>query len=368
MRRLPLFLILFLLFGAAKDTKRELQEIRRRRAKIEKEIRRLKREEKGVLRRIELLEKKVNLTEKLINQLEIAQSEKQREIERLKISIARTQAQMDRIKDDLSKRLVYIYKYQRYLPLEFLLTTKSIPEAYSRFIYLKSIAYADNRLFSAYRELAKSLEQEKREMELSYEEITRLKKEREKEKHSLSLSRKEKEKVLKSVRREKKKRERIVAELRAREKRLVNLLARLERKKRAKRKAPYKKEKVGRWVGSVSWPYRGRVISSFGIKYNPKYGTKTKNAGIDIRCPEGANVRAAKEGKVAYAAPFEGYGNLIIIDHGKGRHSVYSGLSKILVRVGQRVKRGEVIGKGGGTLHFELRVGGKALNPLNYLR
>lgn len=367
MRRLPLFLILFLLFGATKNTRKELQEIRRRRAKIEKEIKKLKREERGVLRRIELLEKKVNLTKRLINQLGIAQSEKEREIEKLKISIAQTQAQMDRIRDDLSKRLVYIYKYQRYLPLEFLLTTKSIPEAYSRFIYLKSIAYADNKLFSAYRELARNLEKEKREMELSYEEIIRLKREREKEKSSLSSSRREKEKTLKSVRKEKKKRERIAAELRARERRLVNLLARLEKKK-GKRKVSYKRKKVGRWRGSVSWPYKGRVVSSFGIKYNPKYGTKTKNAGIDIRCPEGANVRAAKEGTIAYAAPFEGYGNLVIIDHSKGRHSVYSGLSKILVRVGQRVKKGEVIGKGGGTLHFELRVGGKALNPLNYLR
>lgn len=369
MRRLPFLLILIFIFGAAgvSKTQKELQDIRRRRAQIEKEIKKLRGEERGILRRIELLDKKIGLTKKLVDQLRMAQSEKQKEIEKLRVSIAHTQIQMEKIKEDLSKRLVYIYKYHRFLPLDFLLTTRSIPEAYSRFIYLKSIAYADDKIFSAYRGLAQTFEREKKGIESSYQEITSLKSEREKEKAGLSKSKGEKGKVLREVKSKRKKKEQIVAELKARERRLVNLIASLEKKK--KKKIPYKEEEAAKWVGRVSWPCRGKVVSSFGIKYNPRYGTKTRNAGIDISCPEGANVKAAKEGTVAYAAPFEGYGHLIMIDHGKGRYTVYSGLSQILVSIGQKVRGGEVIGKGGGTLHFELRAaGGKAVNPSGYLR
>ncbi len=118
------------------------------------------------------------------------------------------------------------------------------------------------------------------------------------------------------------------------------------------------------------WPVRGRIISTFGSKPNG-----TRNEGINIAVPEGTDVHAAADGVVAYAGnELKGYGNLILIRHKGGWVTAYAHNKALLVKRGQRVRRGEVIAKAGRTgsvstpqLHFEIRKGATAVNPLKYL-
>ncbi|MHC2995569.1 MAG: LysM peptidoglycan-binding domain-containing protein [Candidatus Atribacteria bacterium] len=121
------------------------------------------------------------------------------------------------------------------------------------------------------------------------------------------------------------------------------------------------------------WPVRGRITSPFGVrKLN---GRKEFHSGIDIGGPTGTNIVAAESGRVSYTGYMRGYGNVIILSHNGGYSTVYAHNSVNLVKKGQYVRKGSVIAKLGRTgnatgahLHFEIRSGGKPLNPLSYLK
>jgi len=118
------------------------------------------------------------------------------------------------------------------------------------------------------------------------------------------------------------------------------------------------------------WPLRGRVISSFGSTYH-----NLINKGINISATAGADILAARGGKVVfYARNFGNYGKTVIIDHGDNLRSVYSRFSEIFVQPGQVVQGGERVGLVGSSardknnyLHFEIRKGSLPQNPLFYL-
>ncbi|MBL8790088.1 MAG: M23 family metallopeptidase [Rhizobiales bacterium] len=121
---------------------------------------------------------------------------------------------------------------------------------------------------------------------------------------------------------------------------------------------------------NMRWPLKGKVISEFGPKANG-----LKNEGINIAVPEGTSIRAAEGGVVAYAGnELKGYGNLVLIRHAGGYVTAYAHAKEILVKRGDTVKRGDVIAKAGQTgavsspqLHFEVRKGATALDPMKHL-
>jgi len=123
-----------------------------------------------------------------------------------------------------------------------------------------------------------------------------------------------------------------------------------------------------------AYPVYGTITSPFGMRKSPfGYGTEF-HPGIDISVPVGTPVKAAGKGVVTYAGWLTGYGNAVIIDHGYGIESVYGHNSEILVKVGQSVKRGDIIAKSGNTgrstgphVHFEVRVNGNPVDPMKYL-
>ena len=130
---------------------------------------------------------------------------------------------------------------------------------------------------------------------------------------------------------------------------------------------PAQKPAADKRRGVLPWPSQGQVVTQFGTVVDPKYGTVTKSTGIDIAMRNGSPVLAVDSGTVSFADIFMGYGRMVIIDHGKRVHSIYSRLSDVKVKVGASVARGSTIALSGDTLHFEFRVGGKSVDPLDYL-
>ena len=122
--------------------------------------------------------------------------------------------------------------------------------------------------------------------------------------------------------------------------------------------------------GKFAWPVNGKVMTKFGSA-----GAGRHNDGINIRVAEGTSVRAAENGVVAYAGnELKGFGNLLLIKHADGWITAYAHNKQILVKRGQTVKRGQPVAKAGRTgnakesqLHFEIRKGTKAVNPLDYM-
>ncbi len=139
------------------------------------------------------------------------------------------------------------------------------------------------------------------------------------------------------------------------------------------------KVKITGVTGQFSWPIRGRISSGFGMRRHPIARRRRMHTGLDIAAPRGAPVKASDGGKVIQVKWRGGYGKVVVINHGsrngKNHTTLYAHLSKQLVRTGQIVKKGHVIGKVGTTgsstgphLHFEIRVNGKPVNPRPYLK
>jgi septal ring factor EnvC (AmiA/AmiB activator) len=126
--------------------------------------------------------------------------------------------------------------------------------------------------------------------------------------------------------------------------------------------------------GDLPWPAAGVVRSAFGRSPTSRFGTAVQRNGILIAAAEGTSARAVHEGRVAYADSFTGFGNLVIVEHGEGDYSIYGHLRSMGVKSGDTVQRLAVLGETGaapsGTagLYFELRVDGRAVDPLQWLK
>jgi murein DD-endopeptidase MepM/ murein hydrolase activator NlpD len=126
--------------------------------------------------------------------------------------------------------------------------------------------------------------------------------------------------------------------------------------------------------GRFVWPVNGPVTSGFGPRRHPIYGGSRMHNGIDITASSGTPIKAGDDGVVVMAGSNGGYGLWTLVDHGGGLATGYAHQSSIGVSMGQRVGRGQVIGRVGSTgastgphLHFEVRVNGSPVNPMSWL-
>jgi LysM repeat protein len=121
--------------------------------------------------------------------------------------------------------------------------------------------------------------------------------------------------------------------------------------------------------GALSWPLHGRITGDFGRRR-----ARSHHEGIDIDGEAGDQINAAAAGTVTHTGARGKYGRMVVLDHGDGLATLYAHLGKIVVRIGDQIERGELIGTVGrsgnarGThLHFEVHQNGARVNPLQYL-
>jgi len=122
------------------------------------------------------------------------------------------------------------------------------------------------------------------------------------------------------------------------------------------------------------WPVKGWLTSSFGMRKSPFSGRMKMHDGLDVAARTGTPVYATADGVVSRAETAPGYGKLVVIDHGYGYRTYYAHNSKIYVKVGQRIKRGDKITAVGNTgtstgshVHYEVRLNGVPLNPHKFI-
>lgn len=118
-----------------------------------------------------------------------------------------------------------------------------------------------------------------------------------------------------------------------------------------------------------------RLSSGFGVRVHPILKIQKQHNGLDFTAPTGTTARVTGDGRVKYAGyNTSGFGNHVIVDHGFGYETLYAHLSKLAVRQGQLIKRGDVVGEVGSTglssgphLHYEVHKDGSPVDPVNYL-
>jgi murein DD-endopeptidase MepM/ murein hydrolase activator NlpD len=134
---------------------------------------------------------------------------------------------------------------------------------------------------------------------------------------------------------------------------------------------------VGLWQKNTLpslWPVNGRLLSGFGVRTDPFSGEGTFHKGVDLGVPFGTPVHVSADGVVLFAGYSAGYGELVVVNHGRSLQTCYAHLSRIDVLAGQEVRRSDVIGRVGQTgrataphLHYEVRMGGQAVPPSKYM-
>jgi septal ring factor EnvC (AmiA/AmiB activator) len=124
--------------------------------------------------------------------------------------------------------------------------------------------------------------------------------------------------------------------------------------------------------GALEWPVPGRIVGRFG---QPGAVAGSVRSGIDLAAPLGSGVRAVHDGVVDYAEGFTGLGTLVILNHGSNTFSLYGYLDEAIVKRGDTVHAGDEVGRVGrppvGTqsaLYFELRVDGRLVDPVEWLK
>lgn len=154
---------------------------------------------------------------------------------------------------------------------------------------------------------------------------------------------------------------------------LKDLLSGIESRLQSVRVNVDKRNQLAAATPSI-WPTHGWLSSSMGNRADPLTGAKDFHPGLDISADRGDPVYATADGKIVNASAAGNYGNLVIVEHGYGIETRYGHLSAFKVKVGQAVKRGDLLGLVGSTgrttgshLHYEVRANGRILNPLQLL-
>ncbi|MBP2685846.1 MAG: envC [Deltaproteobacteria bacterium] len=229
---------------------------------------------------------------------------------------------------------------------------------------------------------------ERKEEELSGLErqvaVTERKRTMEKKVGDTLLSRQEEERRrLADIEREKKRKEKELRSLRAKIARMESVVSRVERQVKERERRARNAARGGRGAGEsaeaprrfaslsggLSTPVAGKVVTRFGRQHDTTFDVTIENRGVEIEAASGAPVKSVGEGEVAFAGSVSGFGNVLIVQHGGGLFSVYGRLETFLVKQGEAVKKGTVVGRlpgspsGKSVLYLELRAGGTAIDP-----
>ena len=301
-----------------------------------------------------------------IAELELEELELDKKIKSTTKELTKLQDEYNAQDEALKQRLIAMYKTRNTTYLDLLLRSKNLSQFLSSYYYIEKIAKADNELLSSVKEKLDSIKTLSDFLEAARTSLSSNKETIEKTQISLSNMQ-----TIKNNR---------VIELNEEEAELHKQIEdyRTEiRNIELEIKALAVKTVGERYVGGImAWPVPGytRISSPFGYRTHPITGVYKLHTGTDIPAPTGTGFLAANDGIVVKAGYNSAYGNMVIIDHGGGIQTLYAHGSKISVSVGEVVHKGDEVLEVGSTgyatgphAHFEVRINGSPVEPLDYI-
>lgn len=301
-----------------------------------------------------------------IETLEIQEVELLAYIEKAEKELEKSNLRYESQKELLEKRLVAMYEMGETSYLDLILNSKGIMELLSNYFLIQEISIADTELLEnveAEKKYNKALKDtlETKKLVLQASRETR-------EKNSIALANMA---IIKNNKLQQLTEEEV--ELQRRIEEYQQEINSIETEIRLLALANVSDRYVG---GTMAWPVPGytRITSQFGMRTHPITGVYKLHTGVDIGAPMGATFIAANDGIVTYAGVNRAYGNMVIIDHGGGITTLYAHGSEILVQAGDTVFQGTPVLKVGSTgystgphAHFEVRINGEYVQPLDYI-
>ena len=394
MRKAVKFAILFALFFSffpsfahsqeIKDKQDELSGIKKKIDEEKKKIEETKREEKTILGELSDIDLQLRDKEKELKILIYEIDNTNSEIRALDAKIKELEVMIEDMRVLIEKRLVALYKLggAGYAPVLF--SAENYTDVKRRGKYLSLIIESDRELFISYRTKVLALSDNLNDLKKKKSELSLLKEGVARKELQINKEKVKRERYLDDVKGERSSYEAALGELEEAKERLTALIEklikereekeRIEREKTMGHTSPPAGGAFSALKGKLPYPTEGGVITKYGRGEDPKYKNPIFNKGIEIKAPEGTKFFAVFAGEVIYVDYFQGYGNMIIVDHGDSYYTVYAHAREIFKEVGDKVVAKEVIGTVGDSgslkgscLYFEIRHHGNTTNPETWL-
>ncbi len=348
------------------EYKKIQREIKTHKERLEKAEKR----EHSVLNDLEKTNKQLGQVEGELTKYRKKFMDTQAEISKVEAEISNNRSNIERRKEWIRRKLRALQKYGHTGDFAILLTSgEDISQLMKTWKSLQYVTASEHNVLKHYKTNLEGLnEKEKRLTKLGAELLKNEEKIRDKE-AALVEKRKDKETMLASARKEKGSYKKMIEELNNASKRLLEII------KESEKTDTYTAKGFSGLKGRLPWPVEGKIAIPYGSQKDPQFNTPVFRSGIYIQSGADSIAKAVHSGKVVFAEWFKGYGQLIIVTHGDGYHTLYGSLSEIFSKVGDIIKEGQTIGQVGNSgilnasgLYFELRYKGKPVNPLHWLK
>ncbi|MBC7364189.1 MAG: peptidoglycan DD-metalloendopeptidase family protein [Candidatus Aminicenantes bacterium] len=359
--------------SAAADVENKLNEINRQIEQIKSRLAEEQRKESSLLNTLEKIRLNKRLLQKEIESLNLRRAMVMKQQSELTRNISATRKSLEREREAVERTLITLYKYGRLDFMHFFLKANNLETLLRESKNLTFLARYQGEAVNRYLNTLSQLQAMEAELQKKKSEAENLLRQTEENMARLSKEEKENQKVLEQIKKNKAIYQQMMVELQESREQLKELLQRLQNQEIS---LPSPFIPMYEKKGKLPWPLTGKIITRFGPERHPKFKTVTINNGIEIQ-PAGKErtIKAVHGGRVVFADYFQGYGNLIIIDHGLSYYSLYGHCSSFLVKVGDLVQPEQpiaVVGDSdslkGECLYFEIRHKTQAANPLQWLK
>lgn len=361
--------LLPLMADSAESPKEQYQKLRRDIETHKRKLEEAKRREYSVLEEIDSVNRRLQSIETDLRRQVGRLRRTEAEIKSIESEMSSNRQDLDRKKSWMKRKLRIMQRYgQSYELLVLLTAPDDLAQIMRRWRYLESITLFERRVIDGYIHTLRRLEEREKQLQGLRAELKQREEKIRLIEATLSEKKRDRETLLASVRHEKSTHEKMLKELREASERLREVIRKLEEKD------TYAAKGFSGLKGKLQWPVNGRVAVPYGSQKDPRFNTPVFRNGVYIKADD-ESVKAVYGGKVVFSEWFKGYGNLLIVNHGEGYHTLYANLSEIFFNVGDIIKMHDVVGKAGESgminapaLYFELRYKGKPLDPMQWLR
>jgi len=343
-----------------------LKRVQERKAILERELARLRGREKSLLGEVERLELEVRLRTEELREIQAVLQKTNAQLDATTRDVRGLEASIAAERPVLAARARALYKMGDLSYLRLLLSVDRPSDIFRGYRLVTTVARRDNQRIARFRADLAALADRRARLEQETQQALTLKADLDRARRTLDQDRRRKTALLTDIVEKKETNAAFVEELRIAEEKLREMLAGLGDGDVTVPLPVFR--------GSLPWPAEGHVRIPFGRRKHPRFDTYTIQNGLDIEAPANAPVLAIHEGTVAFASFFQGYGLMVVVDHGGKHHSLYAHLAESRVQAGERVHAGQEIGTVGTSglegpgLYFEMRFQGKPVDPADWLK
>jgi murein hydrolase activator len=389
MKYRPLFLTFFILVGLCfvatgwaeklsakqidallKDEKKELILLKKKIAKQNKLISSAGKKESQLLTNLKKVNNQIKLKERELKIYQWNFLINKKKLAKFEVNLKTYGKKLKAQKRLLGKRFRQLYKEGPVSPLKVAFSSENASEFFQHLKYMELIVQHDASLMNDYKDQLEGMKTEKQSLLSVRAKLVRLEKDALGKRGEFKKAQQDKNFFLKKIKKKKQFRIRTRKELQNASKNLNSLITKLLSKLVSGEGLDILDKK-----GRLALPVTGKILNKFGRKKDQQYGSFIVHNGINIKTRTGTPVRSIFNGKVLYTGELEGYGNLVIIGHGKDFHSLYGHLDRIDVKINQVVQISDIIGLSGDTgslvgetLYLEMREKGKPIEPVLWFK